>query len=130
VTSVEFVEYRTLFQHERDEETKQRTRWEFYAARIVAEIRRSWVKDPSKVNEDVFLINFLTTAEAVLQRQEEEEKKKQIDPKLEAEKALAVEKASWGIISGRYLKKKSKGKKNGRLAGTSNTRRSSNPKRK
>lgn len=129
VTSAEFVEYRHVRKWEADQELKTVTKDEHYFARLIAETRRSWVKDPSKVKEDDFLITFLT-------REEIEEKKKakeSVDPVKEAARQLAIEKTTWGILTGRLIpkgKQKNRGKRNGSIPSSSNTRRPPHPKRK
>ena len=40
------------------DERQQHEKSDYYFARLIAEVRRSWVKDPSKVEAEDFLITY------------------------------------------------------------------------
>lgn len=118
LTSAEFVEYRYLERHEDDLKVKRRTRWEYYAAGLIAEVRRSWVKDPTKVKDDAFLMEFLTFAEKLQKAKEKVEREQQITPEVKVAQQLSVEKTTWGVISGKLLGSRARKRKrnNGNVA--------------
>jgi hypothetical protein len=97
------VEYRALAELEAERKIKNRDKEEHYFARLIAEVRRSWVKDPKSVTEDECLITFLTPKEAAAQEAEKKTKARQVDPEVQKANQLAIEKATWGIITGRLL---------------------------
>ena len=74
-TSREFVEWSIIVEESEKEFTKQ----DYYLAQIAAEVRRSFVKNPSKVLLKDFFLQF-------------EEKEK---PKMTREQATTFAKAAW-----------------------------------
>jgi hypothetical protein len=92
VTSAEFAEYEELFRRldKKEHETKK---WEYYAASLIAETRRSWVSKPQDVKNDLFLMEYKEVTPAKELTPEEKE--------VQAANQLAMEKATWAIVAGK-----------------------------
>lgn len=78
-TSKEMVEWLVVIDNEEEKISKQ----DVYFARMIAEIRRSWVAEPENVTVGEFLINF-------------EKKEKKLLP---LEQRIEISKAAWGAIT-------------------------------
>jgi hypothetical protein len=79
----------------KEEEFESHEKVEYYYACILAEIRRSFVKEPRKVKWENFLLKF-------------DLKSPKEKPKLDWETKMVKSKAAWGAILGRFSKKKDK----------------------
>ena len=72
---------------------------DLYASGLIAEMRRSWVTEKSKVNSDDFLVSYkplVTKPKKELTEQEKHD---------HATAQLAIEKAHWAVMSGKTAKK-------------------------
>lgn len=106
-TSREFVKWCKIL----NDEMNKPERGDYYLAALTAEVRRSWVKDPSKVDTKDFIIQF------------EEVKPKDEPPSEEVlEQRITKSKAAWFGAAGLKTRKpppqKKKGKTNDGSAGT------------
>ena len=103
VDAFEFAEYTYVFEREREEDLRKKDKWEFYAASLQAEVRRSWVKDPQKVNDDTFARTFYFKGK-------DKEKPKELSSDSIANR-VAKEKTAWAFVraAGR-LNAKAKGR--------------------
>jgi hypothetical protein len=54
----EFSTWKEYFRLKEERDLVEHNKWEFYAAMIAAEVRRSYVKNSSKVSIKDFLIDF------------------------------------------------------------------------
>ena len=108
LTSAEFSEYIELIRRRDLARIKKRSKWEYYAASLTAEVRRGWVDKKSLIDDNNFLIKFVTKDE------KEEAEKVLPDAEEVAKRQLAIEKYSWGVMSGTAIPvKKRKAKKHG-----------------
>ena len=90
ITSSEFVDWITYFD---EEETESFRREDYYLANIAAEIRRSYVKDPMKVQLESFLMKTKKDKPGKLKKMTKEER-------------TTRAKAFWGAILNFPVRKK------------------------
>lgn len=90
--STEFNDWIYFFEHE---EWHERTKLEYYLARILAELRRSWIAKPEEIDDKDFLCDFTTTQEeyeVVRKKRQGPRKEYKIGPEL-------VQDPKWALVN-------------------------------
>ena len=72
----------TWLREKKEKETERHDKQDFYMAQLTAEVRRSWVKYPNKVQSKLFLIEFS------LQNKDEKKKYESPDSRMQKSKTF------------------------------------------
>ena len=108
MTSVEFAEYVELFRREDEAKTKH-DKFDIYASALIAETRRSYWSDITKVRNDDFLVDY-----GLKEKDPPPEEKPELTEEQKKERntnRLGMEKAHWAILSGKIGTSKLRPKK-------------------